>query len=91
MAPARKMLDAGCRLAIGSDFNPGSCHWDDVLKMAIMSAPTLKLNGAELISAITYNAAKSLNLNSMGSIQEKYLPRFSIFRKTSLEKMLYRW
>lgn len=26
-APARKMIDSGLKVAIGSDFNPGSCHF----------------------------------------------------------------
>ncbi|MDH4466709.1 MAG: imidazolonepropionase [Bacteriovoracaceae bacterium] len=91
MAPARAMLDAGCRLAIGSDFNPGSCHWDDVFKIAIMSAPTLKMNVAEILSAVTYNAAQALELPNYGFIEVGSTPRLSIFRDTSLQQLFYRW
>jgi imidazolonepropionase len=92
MAPARKMLDAGARLAIGSDFNPGSCHWGNLLQMAKMSAPTLKLNIAELICSITYNAALALKLEGAHGIIPGAKPRFYINPEhQSLSELIYSW
>ncbi len=90
-APARKLLDNNVKVAISSDFNPGSCHFDNVIQIALMSAPTLKMNFAEIWAAITLNSAHALGLNQQGAIVPGFKPRFSIFNVESLEKMTYHW
>src|SRR5690606_7638907 len=57
LAPARKLLDAGVKVALASDYNPGSCHCDNLLLISAMAAPQLKLNLAELWGGITLNAS----------------------------------
>ena len=42
--PARKLLDAGAALAIGSDWNPGSAPMGDLLAQASILATFEKLN-----------------------------------------------
>jgi imidazolonepropionase len=39
LAPVRAMLDAGVKVAIASDFNPGSCHCDNILLIGSLAAP----------------------------------------------------
>ena len=78
-APARTLLDQGCRVAIGSDYNPGSCHFDNVLQIATMAAPQYRMNLAELWVSITLNAARALGLKNQGAIVPGFAPRFSFF------------
>lgn len=88
---ARKLCDSGVKVAIASDFNPGSCHYDNLLQIALMSTPGYKLNRAELITAITLNAAAALNLENQGCLQVGFKNRFSIFDCVNLDELIYRW
>lgn len=91
LAPARALLDAGARVAIASDYNPGSCHWDNLIQIAKMSAPSLKMNSAELMCAITLNAAASLGLMNQGALIPGMAARMSILDYSSLENFMYNW
>lgn len=91
LAPARKLLDRGAKVAIASDYNPGSCHCDNLLLIASMSAAQLKLNQAELWCGITMNAAVALGLANQGALIAGMKPRFSIFKTESLSHITYNW
>ena len=91
LAPARALLDQGAKVAIGSDFNPGSCHCDNVLMVASISAAQLKLNQAELWSAITHNAAHALGLPTQGALILGMQPRFTLFKAESVSHITYNW
>jgi imidazolonepropionase len=90
-APARKLLDAGCKVAIASDFNPGSCHIDNLILLSNIAAPNYKLNQAELWSSITLNAAHSLGLKKQGAIIKGLAPRFSFFKTPDINEVTYSW
>ena len=90
-ADARSFLDRGCRVAIGSDYNPGSCHFDNVLQIASMAAPRYKMNFTELWAAITLNAARALGLKNQGAIVEGQVPRFSFFDVKNIDEIGYFW
>jgi imidazolonepropionase len=90
-ANARKFFDAGVKVAIGSDYNPGSCHWGNVLAIASMAAPLYHMNPAELWSSITLNAAHALGLSDQGALLEGMSPRLSIFKTDKIEKITYSW
>ena len=69
-APARKLVDAGVVVALGTDFNPGTCPTQNLPLMATIAATQMKMTLPEVIAAITYNAAKSLGLHhEIGSIE----------------------
>jgi imidazolonepropionase len=91
LAPARAMLDAGAKVAIASDYNPGSCHCDNVLLVASMAAAQLKLNQAELWAGITLNASAALGFNNQGAIVPGMDARFSLFKTESLSHITYNW
>lgn len=91
LAPARKLLDRGAKVAIASDYNPGSCHCDNVLLVASISAAQLKLNQAELWAGITLNASAALGLTQQGAIIPGLKPRFSLFSADSLSHITYNW
>lgn len=88
---ARTMLDAGCKVAIASDYNPGSSHVDNLLLVASISAPSLKMNQAELWCAITLNAAAALGLQNQGALVPGHRAVFSLFRAQDLAEITYNW
>ncbi len=90
-APARKLIDSGARLAIASDYNPGSCHCDNLLLISSLAAPHMNLSLAELWSGITYNAAGALGLDNQGSLLVGKSPRFSVFQAKILDEITYNW
>jgi imidazolonepropionase len=85
------MLDKGVKVAIASDYNPGSCHCDNLLLIASMAAAQLKLNQAELWCGITHNAAHALGLKDQGVLTAGMKPRFSLFKVESLSHITYNW
>jgi imidazolonepropionase len=56
-APARRMIDGGMRIAIASDFNPGSSTSESMPMMIAIGCSHLRMSPAEAISASTYNPA----------------------------------
>ena len=69
-APARKMIEAGCQVAISTDFNPGSSTTQNFQLMWTIGALKLKMLPEELLWASTYIPAKSLGLQDrLGSIE----------------------
>ncbi len=68
-AAARKMIEAGCQVAISTDFNPGSSTTQNLQLIWTISALKLKMLPGELLWASTYVPARSLNLQEkLGSI-----------------------
>lgn len=68
-SPARKLLDAGCCLAIATDWNPGSASMGDLLIQTALMGAAEKLSIPECIAGITFRAAKALNLSDRGRIK----------------------
>lgn len=91
LAPARAILDGGARVAIASDYNPGSCHCDNVLLVASIAAAQLKINQAELWAGITLNASAALGLPNQGALIPGMKPRFSLFKTESVSHITYNW
>ncbi len=90
-AKARQFLDAGCKVAIGSDYNPGSCHCDNILLIASLAAPHYHMNQTELWASITLNAAHALGFKNQGAIKKGLAPRFSIFNAPTIDHITYHW
>ncbi|SJZ93356.1 imidazolonepropionase [Sediminibacterium ginsengisoli] len=67
--PARKLIDAGCAVALASDFNPGSCPSGNMNLVVAMSCIQMKMLPEEAINAATINGAYAMELeNEAGSI-----------------------
>jgi imidazolonepropionase len=91
LAPAKKLAEVGARLAIASDYNPGSCNFNNLLQIASMGAVQYQLNTAQALSAITFNAAKALNIDLHGAIVPGYRPRFTRYQTDKIENLFYHW
>jgi imidazolonepropionase len=69
-APARKMIDAGCLVALASDFNPGSCPAYAMPFIITLACMHMKLDPAEALAAATINAAVAIGMeNRVGSLE----------------------
>lgn len=61
-APARAMVDAGCAVALATDFNPGSCPIPSVPLVQSIACSQMKLVPGEALVGCTLNAAWALGL-----------------------------
>jgi len=67
--PARKLIDAGCAIALASDYNPGSSPSGNMNLVIAMSCIQMKMLTEEAINAATINGAYAMELeNEAGSI-----------------------
>lgn len=88
-APARKLLDAGCCVSIASDWNPGSAPMGSLLTQASVLATFEKLSMAEVLAAITFRAAKALNLTDRGTIEKGKKADFISFSTFDYRNIIY--
>lgn len=63
-APARRMIEAGCAVALATDFNPGSCHTQSMPLIWTLACTQMKMSAEEAITASTINPAFSLRLDA---------------------------
>jgi imidazolonepropionase len=69
MQPARDLIDAGCAIALASDFNPGSSPSGNMNFVVALSCIQMKMLPAEAINAATINGAFAMEVqNEVGSI-----------------------
>ncbi|MBP9099760.1 MAG: amidohydrolase family protein, partial [Ferruginibacter sp.] len=67
--PARQLIDAGCAVALASDFNPGSSPSGNMNLVVAMSCIQMKMLPEEAINAATINGAYAMEIEQMaGSI-----------------------
>ncbi|HRH61003.1 MAG TPA: imidazolonepropionase [Chitinophagaceae bacterium] len=67
--PARKMIDAGCVVALASDYNPGSSPSGNMNAVVSMSCVQMKMLPEEAINAATINGAYAMGIGDIaGSI-----------------------
>lgn len=68
-APGRRMIDAGCAVALASDYNPGSCFSGSIPLMFALACIQMKLTPEEAITALTINGAAAIGqAGTIGSI-----------------------
>ena len=69
-APARKMIDSGCAVALASDLNPGSCFTNSIPLLIALGCIYMDMSIEEVITALTINGAAALGrAETIGSIE----------------------
>lgn len=69
-APARKMIDAGCAVALATDLNPGSCFSGSIPLTIALACIYMNMSIEEVITSLTINGAAACGLaDRKGSIQ----------------------
>ncbi|MBI1729857.1 imidazolonepropionase [Candidatus Acetothermia bacterium] len=70
-APAREMIDMGLPVALGTDFNPGTCLVHSMLLILSLAVMKMKMSVEEALTAATLNAAAALDRAGItGSLEE---------------------
>ena len=59
---ARAFLDAGARVALATDYNPGSSPTQDLSLVGVLARLEMKMSLSEVLTAYTYSAAAALGL-----------------------------
>lgn len=68
-APARALIDAGVKVAIATDYNPGTSPTLDLFLVGTIAATRMGMTLEEVLTGMTLNAARSLGLqDDRGSI-----------------------
>ena len=69
-APARRLLEAGVRVALSTDLNPGSSPTANLWLMGTMGCSQLRMTPEEVIRALTIEAAAALAMDDeVGSLE----------------------
>jgi imidazolonepropionase len=79
-APARALLEAGCAVALASDFNPGTSPTVNFPLILTLGVSQLRLSVAEAFVAATVNGAAALGLaDRVGQIAPGYAADLALF------------
>src|SRR4051794_5013419 len=65
---ARRLLDAGVRVALASDCNPGSCFTSSLPLCIALAVREMGMSPAEAVHAATYVAAAALDRDDVGAL-----------------------
>jgi imidazolonepropionase len=88
--PARALIDAGARVALSTDFNPGTCPSRNLPLMTTLACSQMKMTIPEAIAGITYNAALALGLEKdLGSLEIGKPFRICTLKADSYEVLPY--
>lgn len=91
-APARKLLAAGARVALSTDFNPGTSMTVNLPAVMTIAALYLGMTRAELFAGVTYNAARALDLHERkGTLEVGKDADFFVLPFRRFEESYYRF
>jgi imidazolonepropionase len=69
-APARRLIERGAAVALASDCNPGTCPTENLPLVGAMACAQMKMLPAEVVNALTLNAAAALGrADRLGSLE----------------------
>lgn len=69
-APARRLIERGVPVALGTDFNPGTSPTPSLPLVMSLACLELRMTPAEALAAVTVNAAHALDLGDVtGSLE----------------------
>ncbi len=89
-ADARKMMDKGVRVAIATDYNPGSCPTENLQEIMTYACFGMRLLPEEIIRCMTINAAYAIDRSQeIGSIEHGKKADLVVFDAPNLEYIFY--
>jgi imidazolonepropionase len=89
-APARKLLEAGARVALATDFNPGTSPTQDLSLVGLLAALHMKMRTEEILVGLTLNGAYALGLEKeKGALLPGFDADFIILEAESPAKLFY--
>ncbi len=89
-APARRLIDRGVPVALGTDFNPGTSPTASLPLVMTVACLALRLTPAEALAAVTINAAHALRLgDEIGSLEAGKAADLVVWRVPSVDQIPY--
>lgn len=91
-APVRKMIDLGIPVAMGSDFNPGSCPSLNLQLVMNLGYLRYKMTPQEILTAVTINAACAIGRQEqVGTLEPGKKADLVIWDAPDMEMLCYRF
>lgn len=89
-AQARKMIEKGVRVAIATDYNPGTCPTENLQSIMTFACYGMKMTPEEIIKGMTLNAAHGVDRNKeIGSLEVGKKADILILNAPNLEYVVY--
>ncbi len=89
-APARRFIDAGVPVALGTDFNPGTSPTPSLPLVMTVACLAMKLSPAEALAAVTINAAWAVGAeDEVGSIEPGKAADLVIWGASTVDQLPY--
>jgi imidazolonepropionase len=91
-APARKLIDAGCAVALATDCNPGSSPTESMPAILALATLGMGLTVEEAVTASTLNAAAALGrAHEVGSVEVGKRADLIVLRWPTHHHLVYRY
>jgi imidazolonepropionase len=89
-APAREMIDLGLPVALGTDFNPGTCLIHSMLFIVALAVLKMHMTLEEALTAATLNAAAALGrAKQIGSLEPNKRADLVVLELSSYRQIPY--
>ncbi len=89
-APARKLIDGGCAVAIATDCNPGSSMSENMQFVFTLAVIGMQMSPEEALTAATLNGAAALDrAETHGSLERNKVADFVLYDIPRLEYLPY--
>jgi imidazolonepropionase len=89
-APARRFIDAGVPVALGTDFNPGTSPTPSLPLVMTVACLEMKLSPAEALVAVTINAAHAVGVaDDVGSLEPGKAADLVVWHAASVDQLPY--
>jgi imidazolonepropionase len=87
---ARRLLDAGVRVALASDCNPGSCYTSSMPLCIALAVREMGMSPAEAVRAATVGGAAALGRDDVGVVAPGHPADLAVLRAPSHIHLAYR-
>jgi imidazolonepropionase len=91
-APARRLIEAGVTVAIGTDFNPGTSYTQNMQFIMTLAVLKLHLTAEEAIRGATLHGARALRMDDrVGSLEVGKFCDFAVFSVDDYRSIPYEY
>ncbi len=89
-APARKMIDAGCAVALATDLNPGSCFSGSIPLTISLACTYMGMSIEETLTALTINGAAAIDrAHDRGTVEIGKRADFALLHFPTIDYLPY--